>query len=156
MMFSWLGELVPVFWLMELGLLFLKSSAVSSSRFWAIKGFSVSLGSPSGFGSARHISFLSHFKVVLSVYFHSCPNCLWNLCQCFCFLAPLCTAGGSMLGKGLCGSFLSSMIVPSASKRLVWTRDTFMGFLWSPELALCIRGLVCTYLFSLGPPSVSS
>ena len=30
---SWLGELVPVFWLMELDLISLKGSAVSSSRF---------------------------------------------------------------------------------------------------------------------------
>ena len=118
----------------------------------------MSLGSPSGFGSVRHISFLSCFKVVLSAYFHSCqpPNCLWNLYRCFCFLVPPCTAGGSMIQRGLCGSFLSSLIVSSASKRIVWTKETFMGFLWPPELALCIRGLVCTCLSSLDPPSALS
>ena len=45
-MFSWLGELVPVFWLMELDLVSLKGSAVSSSRFWGVYEFSMSLGNP--------------------------------------------------------------------------------------------------------------
>ena len=61
-----------------------------------------------------------------------------------------------MIQRGLCGSFLSSLIVSSASKRIVWTKETFMGFLWPPELALCIRGLVCTCLSSLDPPSALS
>ena len=69
MRFSWLGEFAPVFWLMELGLLSLKSSAESSSsRLWAIKGFSVSLGSPSVFDSVRHVHLHSCFKVALSAY----------------------------------------------------------------------------------------
>ena len=32
-MFFWSGELVPVFWLLELDLVSLKGSAVSNSRF---------------------------------------------------------------------------------------------------------------------------
>lgn len=46
----------------------LKSSAVSSSRFWAIKGFSAALGSPSVFDSVRHVYLHSCFKVALSAY----------------------------------------------------------------------------------------
>ena len=42
-LFSWLGELVPVFWLMELDLLSLKDSAESSSRFWSVHRFSMPL-----------------------------------------------------------------------------------------------------------------
>ena len=38
--FSWLVELVPVFWWMELDLTSLKGSAVSRSRFWSVYGFS--------------------------------------------------------------------------------------------------------------------
>ena len=48
-MFSWLVALVPVFWLMELDLLSMKGSSVSSSRFWSVYGFSMPLGSPSSF-----------------------------------------------------------------------------------------------------------
>ena len=51
MMFSWLGELMSVFWLMELDLVSLKGSAVFNSKFWGVYRFSMSLGSPSGFGS---------------------------------------------------------------------------------------------------------
>ena len=46
-MFSWLVELVPVFRLMVLDLVFLKGSAVSSSRFCSVCGLSMPLGSPS-------------------------------------------------------------------------------------------------------------
>ena len=42
-------EFVSVFWLMELDLLSLKGSAVSSCRFWSIYGFSMPLGSHSSF-----------------------------------------------------------------------------------------------------------
>ena len=41
------GGAVPVFWLMELALISLKGSAVSSNRFWSVYGFSMPLGSPS-------------------------------------------------------------------------------------------------------------
>ena len=106
-MFSWLAELVPVFWLMELDLVSLKGSAVFNSKFWGVYRFSMSLGSPSGFGSVRHIYFHSHFKVVLLEYLHCCqsPTCPWNLSQCFCSLVLPCTARQSLLGRGLCGSF---------------------------------------------------
>ena len=85
-LFSWLGELVPVFWLMELDLISLKSSSVSNSRFSGVYGFSMSLGSPSGFGSVRHVNLCGHFKVALSAYLHSCqpPTCLWDHYRCFC------------------------------------------------------------------------
>ena len=108
--FSWLGELVPVFWLMELDLISLKGNAVSSSSYGGVYGFSMSLGSPSGFGSVRHVYFHSHFKVVLLEYLHCCqpPTCPLNLCQCFCSLVLPCTARQSLLGRGLCGPFLGS------------------------------------------------
>lgn len=46
---------MPVFWLVELDLICLKGSTASSSRFGAVYGFSTSVGSPSGFGSVRHV-----------------------------------------------------------------------------------------------------
>ena len=52
--------------------LVLKGTAVSSSRFFSVCVFSMSLGCPSGFGSVRHIYFYSRFKVALSAYL----NCL--------------------------------------------------------------------------------
>jgi len=48
-----------VFWLMELDLLSLKGSAVSSSRFWSVFGFSMLLGSRSGFCGVRCVYFRS-------------------------------------------------------------------------------------------------
>ena len=39
---SWLGELVPVFWSMELDLVSLKGSTVSSSKFLSVYGFRMS------------------------------------------------------------------------------------------------------------------
>ena len=53
-------------WLLELDLASLKGSAVSSRRFWGVYGFSMSLGSPSGFGSVRRIYFHSCVKMALS------------------------------------------------------------------------------------------
>ena len=41
---SWLGELVSVFWCMELDLISLQCSAVSISEFWGIHGFCMALG----------------------------------------------------------------------------------------------------------------
>ena len=41
---SWLGELVSVFWCMELDLISLQCSAVSISEFWGIYGFCMALG----------------------------------------------------------------------------------------------------------------
>ena len=43
--FSWLGKLVVVFWLVELDLLFMECNEVSSSEFWVIYGFGVTLSS---------------------------------------------------------------------------------------------------------------
>ena len=55
-MFPWLGELVPVLWLMELELLALKGSVVSSSRFRSVYGFSMPLGSGSAFSVGAPVS----------------------------------------------------------------------------------------------------
>ena len=41
----WLGELVSVFWWMELDLFSLECNEVSSSEFWGIYGFGMTLGS---------------------------------------------------------------------------------------------------------------
>ena len=123
MIFSWLGELVPVFWLMELDLISLKGNAVSSSSYGGVYGFSMSLGSPSGFGSVRHIYFCSRIKVTESAYLHchQPPTCPWNHCWCFCSPVPPYIEGQSVLGRGLRGSFLGSPTLPSVSRRLVWT-----------------------------------
>ena len=63
---SWLVELVPVFWLMELDLFSLRGSAVSNSKFWSIYGLSMPLGSHSSFCGVRRVYFRSSFKVALS------------------------------------------------------------------------------------------
>ena len=146
-MFSWLGELVPVFWLMELDLISLKGNAVSSSSFGGVYGFSMSLGSPSGFGSVRHIYFHSHFKVVLLEYLHCCqsPTCPWNLSQCFCSLVLPCTARQSLLGRGLCGPFLGS------PDHALCITGTCVGFPQPSELSLCVMGPVYT---CLGPQAL--
>ena len=41
---SWLGELVSVFWWVELDLFSLESNEVSSSEFWGVCGFGVTFG----------------------------------------------------------------------------------------------------------------
>ena len=68
-MFSLLGELVPVFWLLELDLVSLKGSSVFSSRFWRVQyGFSMPLSSPSSFSGVGGVYIQSGFKVALSAY----------------------------------------------------------------------------------------
>ena len=42
---SWLGKLVLVFWWVELDFFFLECNDVSSSEFWDVYGFGVTLGS---------------------------------------------------------------------------------------------------------------
>ena len=42
---SWLAELASVFWWVELGLFCLKCNELSSSGFWGVYGFGMSLGS---------------------------------------------------------------------------------------------------------------
>ena len=42
---SWLGELVSVFWWVELDLFSLESNEVSSSEFWGVYGLGMALGS---------------------------------------------------------------------------------------------------------------
>ena len=98
------GELAPVFWLMELDLIFLKGSAVSSSRFWCVYGFSMPLGIPSGFRSVRCVYFHRHFKVTLSAYIHcrQPPTCFCDHCHCFCSPVLPCTAGQNLPGRGFC------------------------------------------------------
>ena len=106
-LFSWLGELVPVFWLMELDLISLKGGAVSSSLY----GSSMCLGSPSGPGGVRHIYFHSCFKVALSAYLQCCQphTCPCDHCSCFCSPVPPCAAGQNLLGRCSCGSFCSTV-----------------------------------------------
>ena len=51
--------------LMDLDLISLKSRAVSSSRSWGVYGFSMPLGSPSGFGRVQFssVQLLSHVRL---------------------------------------------------------------------------------------------
>ena len=116
MMLSQLGKLVPVFWLMELDLIPLKSSAVSS------RDFEVPMGS----------ACLWTVPLALAVLDASISTATskW-LSQHICtaahpLLGPGITAGASvpqscpaLLGRGFCSSFLGSSAVPSASQRLV-------------------------------------
>ena len=44
---SWLGELMSVFWWLELDLFSLECNEVSSSEFWGVYGFRMAFGSPS-------------------------------------------------------------------------------------------------------------
>ena len=44
-MVSWVGEFLSVFWWMELDLVSLKDSTVSSSEFLGVSGFGMALGS---------------------------------------------------------------------------------------------------------------
>ena len=142
---------MPGFWLMQLDLVSLKGSEVSSRRFWGVYGFSMSLGSPSGFGSVRHVYFHSCIKVALSAYLHcrQPPTCPWNLCQCFCSLVPPCTAGQSLLGRGL---LWTSSQCPDP---VLCIMETCVGFSHPPELALCVVGLMCTCVGSPGPSFMS-
>ena len=153
-----------MFQLMEPDLISLKGSTVSSSRFWGVYGFSMSLGSPSGFGSVRHIYFCSRIKVTESAYLHchQPPVCPWNLCQCSCPLALPCTASWRLPGRGLCGSFLSSLALPSASWRPVWASLSPLS-LPSVSQGMCAlasahwacplyRGTCCTCFGSPGQP----
>ena len=153
---------------MELDLISLKGNAVSSSSYGGVYGFSMSLGSPSGFGSVRHVYFHSHFKVVLLEYLHCCqpPTCPLNLCQCFCSLVLPCTARQSLLGRGLCGPFLGSPRpcplhcrdlcgLPSALWTLPLCHGACLHLSWPPRPSLWVTGLLCICLSSPGPLSAS-
>jgi len=61
---------------MELDLIFLKGSAVFSSKFWGLYGFNMSLGSPSGFVSVRHVYWAVQCSVV-SFGVSMGSICLW-------------------------------------------------------------------------------
>ena len=62
---------------------------------------------------------------------------------------PTLHAGLSLLVRGLYGSFLSSLTMPSVSP------ESCVGFPQLPELTFCVAGLMCTCLHSPGPPSTS-
>ena len=141
-MFSSLGELVPAFWLMELDLVSLKDSAVYSSRFGDVYGFSMALGGPSGFGSVQHVCFHSHYQSgPLSISFTAASplTCPWNLCWFFCSPVLLCIAGQNLLVRGLSRSFLSSPTLPSVSLRVVWDSLSLLSL---PSLSWGLCALV--------------
>ena len=71
---SWSGELVSVFWWVELNLFSLKCNEVSSSEFWCVCGFGMDLGSLS-FNSQGCVSaLLENYHSV------SCSGTCWLLC----------------------------------------------------------------------------
>ena len=123
-----------MFWLMELGLLFLKSSAVSSSRFWAIKGFSVSLGSPSVFDSVRHVYLHSCFKVALSA-------CL--------------TAASPLLVPGIIADASVPLSYPALMAEACWVGACVDIFSVPRPSPLHCSVLFGASLSPLSPPSVS-
>jgi len=104
-------------------------------------------GSPSGFGSVRHIYFHSHVEMALSGYLHCLqpPTSPWNLYHCFCPLVPPWTAGGNRLGRGLCSQL---------PNHAVCIMVTCVGFPQLLELALYVIGLLCSCFGSLGPLSM--
>ena len=137
------GELVPVFWLMELDLLFLKGSAGSRSRFWGCLWVQYVFGQSSGFGCVRHVYFRSRFRGPRSV--SSLPPAPYlSLGSLPVLLLPDLpfTAGRSLLGRGLCGSFLAPPAMPSVLRRLVWAS------LSPPGPSLCVAGFVGTCFIS--------
>ena len=141
MLFSWLGELMSVFWWMELDLISLKSSSPSNSKFSGVCGFSESLGSPSGFGSVRHLFLQPLQSGPLSI--SSQPPAPQLSLGSLPVLLP-CTAGWSLLGRVLGGPFLSSPTVPAA-----W--GGLCASVLSHRPALFVVGLVCSPLDAPGP-----
>ena len=134
-MFSWLGKLVPVFWLMELDLISLKGSTVAvvgSVYIWTVLLALAVLDAS---------NFCSRVKVALSAYLHSHqpPTCPLNLCYCFCPPVLPCIARWILLGMGLCGSILSSLTLASATWRLVWAS---LNALSSPSVSWSLFALV--------------
>ena len=122
MMVSCLGVPMPLFWLMELDLISL-CTTVSSDRFWDVYALHMMLGSPLSFGSVRHVYFCSHVQVALSAHVYCCqpPTCPCNLHQGFHTSVLTCGTGWSFLGEGMYDAFFSSLILPFASLRLVWS-----------------------------------
>ena len=117
-----------MFWLMELDLLSLKGSAVSSSRFWSVFRFSMLLGSRSGFCGVRCVYFRSSFKVTLSITaVQPSPTCPWDHCRCICSPVPPCAASRNLLDRCLCGSFCVTA--------------TCVGNPQPPKLTRCVAGL---------------
>ena len=140
---SLLGELTPFFWLMDLDLISLKCP---------VYGFSMPLGSPSGFGRVRQVHFCSRFKVALSAYLQCCRRLLvrgvivgasvplsrpallaeagWEGACVDLFLCPL-------HRRHLCGLPSAPLSLPSV--------------LWG-LCALCVVGHVCPCCISLACP----
>lgn len=168
-MFPWLEERVPVLWLIELDLVSLKDSAVSSRRFWGVLvfGFSMSLGSPSGFGSVRHIYFHSCIKMALSAA--SPYLSLESLSVLFPGPALHCRPE-NLLGRGLLWIFFSApwpcrlhhgdlcgLLSPShppphplSSPSMLW--GLYVSLCWLPRPVFYVAGLVRT---CVGSPACS-
>ena len=152
--FSWLGELY---------LSCPKGSGESSSRFWRVCGFCVSLGSPSGPGSVRNACFLSRFKMALSVHLHchQPPTCPWNHCLSICSPVPPCTEGQSVLVRSCVDLFLAPQPcllrhgdlcgLPSALWAHRLRRGAGAHLPRLPEPALCVKGLVGSFSGSPAP-----
>ena len=151
---SWLGDLVPVFWSMELDLVSLKGSAVSSSKFLSVYVFRM----PSGFGSVKHVYLRSRLKVALSSYLpcRQPPTCAWDPGPCFSTLRRWLKLTGSgrvwICSCPLCGGDLCGL--PFAPELLSVSRGLWrLSWLLGP--ALCFSGLVCTCFSSPGLASAS-
>ena len=92
-----------------------------------------------------------------SAYFPCChlSTCPWNLCQCFSSLVTACPAGQSLLGRCLCGSFLGSPTLPSASQRRVRTSlgspSLTSGQGHSPWASYGLRSAAFSVVCPLGP-----
>ena len=71
---SWLGKLASVFWSVELYLFSLECNEVSSSEFWGVYGFGMSLGSLS-FNAQGCVPVLLENLLGMS-----CSGTCWPLC----------------------------------------------------------------------------
>ena len=127
---------MPMFCFMELDLISLKVSAVSSSRFWVVYGFSLSW----------EVLVLAVLDMSISKGTSKRPYqhifTVSSICQCFFSQVTPYTASQSLVGTGLCGSFLDISTFPSASWRLVWA---FLSPLSSPSASQGLCALVLAH-----------
>ena len=153
--------------LMELDLLALKGSVVSSSRFWSVYGFSMPLGSGSAFAVGASVSAAA--SKWRSQHTCSAASPLLGpgiIGRGFCSPDPPCAAGRNLLGR--------CCVDPSASLRLAWAslsprssrsgwqgcehltrfpRSALRAHLFHSPAGLCIAGTVRACFCSPGPPS---
>lgn len=140
---------MSVFCLMELHLISLQGSRVSSSSFGGVCGFSMTLDSPPGFGSVRHVCFSSHVEVALSMS-SLLPGTYLSLE----FLLELLHPGSALHCRLMLARQGLAWHFSQLPKPALCIAETCVGFVPYPEPALRTSGLVCLSLGTLGLPAV--